>query len=84
DIRNEGTRLSGSTLFSQSIRSSNSRSRAPGQALSAPRSVVDAPISNGITSKNGSYNNVYSWNRGLSAEDQSPHSSKLSLEVDIY
>nr|GFB82240.1 hypothetical protein [Tanacetum cinerariifolium] len=82
DIRNGGPRLSGSTLFPQSIRSSNSR--APGRASSAPGSVVDGPISNGITSENGSYNNVYSWNRGLSAEDQSPHSSKLSSEVDIY
>ncbi|GJT31761.1 hypothetical protein Tco_0922180 [Tanacetum coccineum] len=82
DIRNGGPRLSGSTLFPQSIRSSNSR--VPGRASSAPGSVVDAPISNGITSENGSYNNVYSWNRGLSAEDQSPHSSKLSSEVDIY
>ncbi|GJR83705.1 hypothetical protein Tco_0154490 [Tanacetum coccineum] len=83
-IRNEGPRLSGSTLFPQSIRSNNSTSTAPGRASSAPGSIVDAPISNGINSKNGSYNNVYSWNKGLSAEDQSPHSSKQSSEGDIY
>ncbi|GJW66425.1 hypothetical protein Tco_0120849 [Tanacetum coccineum] len=49
-----------------------------------PRSVVDGPISNEITSENGSYNNVYSWNRGLSVKYESPLSSKLSSKVDIY
>nr|XP_043635561.1 endochitinase A-like [Erigeron canadensis] len=83
DIRNGGARpLSGSTLFPQSIRSSNSRTQ-PGRASSVPGSV-DGSISNGVGSENGNYINGYSWNRGLPTEDHSPHSSKLSSEVDIY
>lgn len=73
DIRNGGARpLSGSTLFPQSIRSSNSRTQ-PGRAPSAPGSVDGS-----INGENGNY----TWNRAV--EDQSPQSSKLSSEVDIY
>ncbi|KVH95033.1 mucin-5AC-like isoform X2 [Cynara cardunculus var. scolymus] len=73
DIRNGGARpLSGSTLFPQSIRSGNSRTQ-PGRAISAPGSVDGS-----INGENGNY----TWNRVV--EDQSPHSSKLSSEVDIY
>ncbi|KAL4557751.1 hypothetical protein LXL04_035939 [Taraxacum kok-saghyz] len=85
DIRNGGVRpLSGSTLFPQSIRSTNSRAHPPARASS-----VD-----GGGSENGSYSNGYSWNRERGSgpgpgpgpmEDESPHSSyKLSSEVDIY
>ncbi|KAI3750571.1 hypothetical protein L2E82_21236 [Cichorium intybus] len=74
DIRNGGQRpVSGSTLFPQSIRSTNSRA-PPGRASSL----------DGTGSENGNYSNGYSWNRGGPTEDQSPHSSKLSSEVDIY
>ncbi|CAI9301680.1 unnamed protein product [Lactuca saligna] len=78
DIRNGGVRpLSGSTLFPQSIRSSNSRAHPTATRASS----VD-----GGGSENGNYsNNGYLWNRGGGPmEDQSPHSSKLSSEVDMY
>ncbi|KAL7582526.1 hypothetical protein Lser_V15G42939 [Lactuca serriola] len=79
DIRNGGVRpLSGSTLFPQSIRSSNSRAHPTATRASS----VD-----GGGSENGNYsNNGYLWNRGGGGpmEDQSPHSSKLSSEVDMY
>ncbi|XP_052623163.1 endochitinase A isoform X2 [Lactuca sativa] len=81
DIRNGGVRpLSGSTLFPQSIRSSNSRAHPTATRASS----VD-----GGGSENGNYsNNGYLWNRagggGGPMEDQSPHSSKLSSEVDMY
>lgn len=83
DIRNGSARpLSGSTLFPQSIRSNNSRAQ-PGRISSAPGSI-DGSMGNGIGIENGNYNNGYMWNRGQPVEDQSPHSSKLSSEVDIY
>ncbi|KAI3732565.1 hypothetical protein L1987_63771 [Smallanthus sonchifolius] len=72
DIRNGSARaLSGSTIFPQSIRSSNTRTQ-PGRTSSAPGSIE------------GSTNNGYLWNRSQPTEDQSPHSSKLSSEADIY
>ncbi|KAJ9544715.1 hypothetical protein OSB04_024422 [Centaurea solstitialis] len=74
DIRNGGARpLSGSTLFPQSIRSANSRTQ-PGRAMSAPGSVDGS-----VNGENGNY----AWNRAVE-DHQSPHSSKLSSEVDIY
>ncbi|KAI7748212.1 hypothetical protein M8C21_002921 [Ambrosia artemisiifolia] len=83
DIRNGSARpLSGSTLFPQSIRSSNIRTQ-PGRTSSAPGSI-DGSAHNGLGSENGNGSNGYLWNRGLLVEDQSPHSSKLSSEVDIY
>ncbi|KAL9997488.1 hypothetical protein Hdeb2414_s0621g00925661 [Helianthus debilis subsp. tardiflorus] len=83
DIRNGGARpLSGSTLFPQSIRSSSTRTQ-PGRTSSAPGSI-DGSANNGLGSENGNNSNGYLWNRGQPIEDQSPHSSKLSSEVDIY
>ncbi|XP_071716363.1 uncharacterized protein [Rutidosis leptorrhynchoides] len=84
DIRNGGGRpISGSTLFPQSIRSSNSRPQ-PGRTFTGPGSV-DGSIGNTVGSDNGNYSNGYSWNnRGLPVDDQSPQSSKLSSEVDLY
>lgn len=78
DIRNGGVRpLSGSTLFPQSIRSTNSNSRAH------PTTRGSSVDGGGSENSNG-----YSWNRGGGPhgplEDQSPLSSKLSSEVDIY
>ncbi|XP_071738420.1 uncharacterized protein [Rutidosis leptorrhynchoides] len=83
DIRNGGGRpISGSTLFPQSIRSSNSRTQ-PGRTSSA-LGYVDGATGNGVGSENGNYSNGYIWNRGVTIEDQSPKSSKLSSEMDIY
>ncbi|KAI3759962.1 hypothetical protein L1987_50349 [Smallanthus sonchifolius] len=83
DIRNGSARpLSGSTLFPQSIRSSNTRTQ-PGRTSSAPGSI-DGSTNNGLGSENGNFSNRYLWNRGQPIDDQSPHSSKLSSEVDIY
>ncbi|XP_076930160.1 uncharacterized protein LOC143594832 [Bidens hawaiensis] len=83
DIRNGSSRpLSGSTLFPQSIRSSTTRTQ-PGRTSSAPGSI-DGSTNNGHGSENGNFGNGYLWNRGQPIEDQSPRSSKLSSEVDIY
>ncbi|KAL8224758.1 hypothetical protein R6Q57_017315 [Mikania cordata] len=83
DIRNGSVRpLSGSTLFPQSIRSSNIRTQ-PGRTSSSPGSI-DCSTNNGLGSENGNISNGYLWNRGQPIDDQSPHSSKLSSEIDIY
>ncbi|KAK1437181.1 hypothetical protein QVD17_02968 [Tagetes erecta] len=83
DIRNGSSRpLSGSTLFPQSIRSSNTRTQS-GRMSSVPGSI-DGLANNGFRTENGNHGNGYLWNRGQPTEDLSPHSSKLSSEFDIY
>ncbi|KAK3017751.1 hypothetical protein RJ639_005067 [Escallonia herrerae] len=85
DMRNgtSGIRpISGSTLFPQSVRSSNPKSQ-PGRASSAPASVNGniAVSNNGVISENGYYAHRPSENG--TCEDKSSVSAKLS-EVDLY
>ncbi|KAK9070020.1 hypothetical protein SSX86_010419 [Deinandra increscens subsp. villosa] len=83
DIRNGSARpLSGSTLFPQSIRSSNIRTQ-PGRTSTAPGSI-DGSTNGGLRTENGNHTNGYLWNQVQPVEDQSPHSSKLSSEVDSF
>ncbi|XP_057476203.1 uncharacterized protein LOC130764116 [Actinidia eriantha] len=85
DIRNGTSNsrpLSGTTLFPQSIRSTNPK-RQTGRPLSGPDSVNGyLPISNnGITSENGNHINRYPENG--TKDENFRLSAKLS-EVDIY